>query len=392
MVEEQMGTLAELRQAEAMLQSALAVTASQLDEINADLTLVRSEVVAATTALQAVEARYTTLVAELEHLDWTVGVLEEELDQAEEDLEQRKRLLGQRLAEAYQVQQTSLLEQVIGARSFTDVLANVGAHLRFGNQDAELAAQIQRDERSLEALRRTTAAVRYRTDQVRLEVREQALAIGEQRTRLEAAQEALEALEAETKRIQEEQLSQFREVRESREEAEHLLLLRAATVRLRGQIRAIIDLQVREGVIPERYGRPLIWPLGGRISQEFGCTGFPWEPPLGRCAHFHRGIDIVAPNGTPIKSAGEGVVIFVGYNPYDPPGDRAWIVLVAHAANLITWYGHLQPRIPPGIVEGAKVEEGDVIGWEGSTGRSTGPHLHWMVQLGNKFVNPRLFI
>ncbi|HEV8516120.1 MAG TPA: peptidoglycan DD-metalloendopeptidase family protein, partial [Candidatus Limnocylindrales bacterium] len=385
--------LAELRQAEAMLQSALAVTASQLDEINADLTLVRSEVVAATTALQAVEARYTTLVAELEHLDWTVGVLEEELDQAEEDLEQRKRLLGQRLAEAYQVQQTSLLEQVIGARSFTDVLANVGAHLRFGNQDAELAAQIQRDERSLEALRRTTAAVRYRTDQVRLEVREQALAIGEQRTRLEAAQEALEALEAETKRIQEEQLSQFREVEASREATEQMLLQqRTAQVRLRGEIERLIEEQRQLHRIPSHYNGTLVWPLRGRVTQEFGCTGFPWEPPLGRCAHFHRGIDLVAPRGTDIVSAGDGVVVFVGYNPYDRPGDRAWIVLVAHATNLVTWYGHLQPRIPPGIAEGAHVRAGQVIGWEGNTGHSTGPHLHWGVQLNDRFVNPRLFV
>jgi murein DD-endopeptidase MepM/ murein hydrolase activator NlpD len=385
-------TLNGLRQAEAMLSQALAATAAQLESITADLHVVESEITAASAALKVVETRYAELVAQLDHLDWTVAVLEEELVQAEADLEQRKRQLAQRLGEAYRTQQTSMLEQVFTSDSFTQVLSNVGSHLRFGDQDADLAKGIARDQKALDQLRLATASTRYRTDQMRIEVHEQAIAIADQRARLVSAQDALERFQAETKRIQQEQLAQYRVVKASREQAEELLLLRTATVRLRGEIRKIIDLYVGAGHIPASYTDKLIWPMQGRVSQEFGCTGFPWEPPLGKCAHFHRGIDLVAPNGTAIKSAGDGVVVFVGYNPYDPPGNRAWIVLVAHAENLITWYGHLQPRIPPDIGIGVKVKAGDVIGWEGSTGRSTGPHLHWMVQFESRFVNPRVFV
>ena len=130
--------------------------------------------------------------------------------------------------------------------------------------------------------------------------------------------------------------------------------------------------QLGRGRIPSQYNGSLRWPMSGRVSQEFGCTGFSWEPPLGSCNHFHRGIDIVAPSGTAVHAAGDGVVVFVGYNPWDPPGDRAWIVIIAHSGDLVTWYAHMQARKPSGIFQGARVDAGDVVGWEGNTGNSTG--------------------
>jgi murein DD-endopeptidase MepM/ murein hydrolase activator NlpD len=386
-------TLGELRTAEAKLQSAISQTSAQLTDINADQDVVRKQIAQAEAALAIVVARYQKLLAELAHLDWTLDVLNDQLSQAQDDLLARRRLLAQRLAEAYRVQQTSLLEQVITADSFTDVLAEVSSHLRFGDQDAQLAQQIARDEKALDALRQTTEATRYRTEQVRLEVRRQQLQIEAQRAKLLAAKKQLEILEAATKRLQAQQLASYRRVVRSKAQAERLLLAEGrAQVRLKGEIERLIERQRGYGNIPSQYNGSFAWPLKGRISQEFGCTGFPWEPPLGSCAHFHRGIDLVAPDGTPITSAGAGVVVFVGYNPYDNPADPAWIVLVAHSTNLISWYGHLKPIVPRGIYEGAKVAKGQVIGYEGNTGNSTGPHLHWAVQLDNTFVNPRLFV
>ncbi|MDQ3871331.1 MAG: M23 family metallopeptidase, partial [Chloroflexota bacterium] len=136
----------------------------------------------------------------------------------------------------------------------------------------------------------------------------------------------------------------------------------------------------------------LRWPMRGWVSQEFGCTGFGWEPPLGNCSHFHRGIDIVAPRGTPVRAAAGGSVVFVGYNPYDDPSDPAWIVILSHGDGLSTWYAHLQPIVPAGISGGARVTAGQLIGYEGNTGHSTGAHLHWAVVKNGDFVNPRLYL
>jgi murein DD-endopeptidase MepM/ murein hydrolase activator NlpD len=133
--------------------------------------------------------------------------------------------------------------------------------------------------------------------------------------------------------------------------------------------------------------------MAGDVTQEFGCTGFVYEPPLGNCAHFHTGIDIVAPEYTPIRAAGDGVVLFVGPNPYDPPWARAWIVIIAHSQSLTTWYAHIDASShPPAVSKGQFVQQGQVIAYEGNTGNSTGPHLHWAVELNGSFVNPRLFI
>ncbi|HVA85279.1 MAG TPA: M23 family metallopeptidase, partial [Candidatus Saccharimonadales bacterium] len=73
---------------------------------------------------------------------------------------------------------------------------------------------------------------------------------------------------------------------------------------------------------------------------------------------------------------------------YDP----AWIVIIAHSSSLQTWYAHMQPTYPNGIHAGAPVSAGEVIGYEGNTGHTTGAHLHWAVMLNGQFVNPRLFL
>jgi murein DD-endopeptidase MepM/ murein hydrolase activator NlpD len=392
-IRDQKDALRELRGAEVSLRNALTATANKLDDINTDQAVVRKRINEAAAALAAVEARYAELVAELVHLDWTLGILEGELDQAKADLAQRKRLLAQRVADAYKLQQTSLLEQVLTADSLTDVLAQVGTYLRVGQQDADLAARIERDKVAMAELQRTTDSTRFRTEEVRQEVAVQADTIRDQKARLEAARRRLDKLEAETRRLQEAQLRRFQQIAKSKSAAAALL---RAQVRAQGRLSAEIDRIVRDqlgrGRIPSQYNGSLRWPMSGRVSQEFGCTGFAWEPPLGNCDHFHRGIDIVAPLGTAVHASGDGVVVFVGYNPWDPPGDRAWIVIIAHSADLVTWYAHMQARKPSGIFQGARVDRGDVVGWEGNTGRSTGAHLHWAVQFQEDWSNPRLFL
>ena len=131
--------------------------------------------------------------------------------------------------------------------------------------------------------------------------------------------------------------------------------------------------------------------MGGSLTQNFGCTGFGWEPRLGNCSHFHRGIDLVAPIGTPVRASGSGTVVYIGWN-YADGYDPAWIVVIAHSQSLQTWYAHMSPTRPSGIRAGSRVREGQVIGYEGNTGHSTGAHLHWAVMFGGSFANPRLFL
>lgn len=97
---------------------------------------------------------------------------------------------------------------------------------------------------------------------------------------------------------------------------------------------------------------------------------------------MHRGIDWAAKRGTPILAAGNGVVEAAGRK-----GGYGNYIRIRHANGYKTAYAHLY-RFAEGLKTGAKVRQGQVVGYVGSTGRSTGPHLHYEVLVNNRHVNP----
>lgn len=118
---------------------------------------------------------------------------------------------------------------------------------------------------------------------------------------------------------------------------------------------------------------------GARLSSGFGTRR---HPILGY-AKAHKGVDFAAPTGTPIKAAGDGVVERAG--PYSSFGNY---VRIKHAGGYKTAYAHLS-RFAKGMRAGARVRQGDIIGYVGTTGRSTGPHLHYEVLYKDNQVNPQ---
>jgi murein DD-endopeptidase MepM/ murein hydrolase activator NlpD len=102
----------------------------------------------------------------------------------------------------------------------------------------------------------------------------------------------------------------------------------------------------------------------------------------GRSLEMHDGVDLMAAVGTPVYAAGDGIV--VGAAPNGGYGN--WIE-IEHAGKLTTVYGHLS-AFAPGIVPGTKVNQGELIGFTGSTGRSTGPHLHFEIRVNGRPTNP----
>lgn len=121
---------------------------------------------------------------------------------------------------------------------------------------------------------------------------------------------------------------------------------------------------------------PFVWPVShATIGQPFGPTLSWMEPPYEGYPHFHTGIDLDAPFGSPINAAAVGVVVAVGFDPY---GYGRYVVL-GHAGGLATLYGHLSATQ---VKVGDQITQGQVIGREGSTGNSTGPHLHFEVRSG----------
>jgi murein DD-endopeptidase MepM/ murein hydrolase activator NlpD len=137
------------------------------------------------------------------------------------------------------------------------------------------------------------------------------------------------------------------------------------------------------------YGALLVWPLDGPITQGFGPTGLALEPARcyeGHCyAHFHTGIDIAAPLGTPVRAIAAGQVVIAGRL-----ADGAVVVEIEHKPDVFSLYGHLQPELAVHV--GESVVAGQIVGQVGLTGVTTGPHLHFEIDASGVPIDPLLVL
>lgn len=382
--------IASLNSAQARLQASIAQTRTQLDGITQDLTATKAQVASMVTEVNQVQATYQTLVAQLQALDLQLQGIEAQEAAKKQQLGERKAELADRIRQAYEAGRTSMLEVFLSGASFTDMLADMSMQLDAAQQDQALAEQIAQDRATLESLHETVAQAQSETDTIRQETAVQKQELDLRLADLKKTQAKLAALDQATKAyLASEQADYARSLSNEVQARKAVAAANAARQKLQKKIDQLVAAQFSSGNIPSQYNGTLMWPMVGAMTQDFGCTGFSWEPAYGTCAHYHNGIDIVAPYGTPVRAAGAGRVLYVGWN-YADGSDPAWIVIIAHSSELTTWYGHLQPRYP--VRAGQVVNKGDVIGYEGSTGHSTGAHLHWMVEFNGTFVNPRLFV
>ncbi|MCO6497486.1 MAG: M23 family metallopeptidase [Chitinophagaceae bacterium] len=126
---------------------------------------------------------------------------------------------------------------------------------------------------------------------------------------------------------------------------------------------------------------PLGYPFYGKITSSYGFRDNPFGK---RNVEAHKGLDIRAPMGAPVKAMAKGVVTFAGRN-----GGYGNCIVVKHANGYETLYGHLSKIL---VSKGQQIEIGQQIGKVGSTGRSTGPHLHYEVHRNGKKVNPKSYL
>jgi murein DD-endopeptidase MepM/ murein hydrolase activator NlpD len=388
-IKQQKALIAGLNSSQASLKGRIARTSDQLDGITTDLAATRSQVNAMEVDIAAAGAAYDSLVGEVADLDLQLERISSDETTKKAELGQRKAELAQRIRDAWEAERTSLLETFLSGASFTDMLAEMSTQLDAAEQDRVLAQQIALDRETLLALHETVVATRTQTNTLRQETAVQRQQLDRRMAELEAARAKLVRLEKAAKAALAEQKAQYAKLSADKAKLKKALAATAAAkATLQKKIDQLVASQFNQGNIPSEYNGTLRWPMGGTITQDYGCTGFSWEPPSGSCAHWHAGIDLVAPSGTPVRASAAGRVVYVGWNWADG-NDPAFIVIIAHASNLTTWYAHLQPRYP--VKAGEVVSAGQVIGYEGNTGHSTGAHLHWMVEFNGTFANPRLF-
>jgi murein DD-endopeptidase MepM/ murein hydrolase activator NlpD len=125
---------------------------------------------------------------------------------------------------------------------------------------------------------------------------------------------------------------------------------------------------------------PKGWPVAGRVSSPYGYR----DHPKTGARDFHSGMDIASGPGTPVKATADGIVSFAGWS-----GGSGNLVALEHGLDFSTYYAHNGSLV---VKLGQKVKRGDLIAYVGSTGNSTGPHLHYEVWKKGKALNPLNFI
>jgi murein DD-endopeptidase MepM/ murein hydrolase activator NlpD len=268
----------------------------------------------------------------------------------------------------YMTDGPDVLSFVVGTSSFTDILDNLELLSRIGRQDKEIAAEV-RDARDgvAEARRQTRAA---RADQARVEA-VVASATTEQRgvvTRLVASRDALVAAQREKSSALASIEANQSQIHEEIEDLEAESAALAEQIR-RAQQPSSSGSTSTPPVVPIGNGT-LGWPVSGPVVSGFGM----------RWGRMHEGIDITCSTGTPVRAAGNGTVIWASWR-----GGYGNAVVIDHGGGLATLYAH-NSAFATSV--GQTVVRGQVIAYAGSTGNSSGPHVHFEVRVNGTAVDP----
>jgi murein DD-endopeptidase MepM/ murein hydrolase activator NlpD len=408
----QQAELSALRTQSAQLDDQLAVASAALSQVAAEYDRVAGLLVQVGQQVDAITARLETLNAQIAELDRQLGQLAADIATQTAELKARERLLQDHLRAAYEQSQTSLLEILLSADSLDAASNQVGYLLNVSDQDTALANDIRRMRGELEAKQRSLAAGRADLATARAAARSQADALSRRQAELAGLQARLGELRAsaEQKKVaQADALNRAlvaqgnvqEQLRRSRVAAEaanalvnRLLAQEAARQKAIAEAKARAEQQAQQQAQQNRVSaRGFRWPEASfSVNQEWGPTTFALEPPYTYNGtyypHFHAGIDLGNGCGTPILAAGAGVVAASGQPLM--PFDSGFGVVIDHGGGVVSWYWHMQPVVV--VQPGQQVLPGQLIGYEGMTGLSTGCHVHFAINDNGVWTNPRWYL
>jgi murein DD-endopeptidase MepM/ murein hydrolase activator NlpD len=269
--------------------------------------------------------------------------------------------LNRVLVAAYEADTPDELAFVLSARSFSDLLDGLDYVRTIADYHKRVAEEVSTSKREV-------TIARARTRRVRNSVRSQAQIVG---VRVHQVRELRDELLASKGKLEDtrsrKKASLASLTTDEREEATEIDSLVQVSVELTAKIQAA---QARTTVQRSASAAGLIWPVNAPITSPFG-----W-----RWGRMHTGIDLGAAYGTPIAAAAAGSVIYAGWL-----GGYGNLTVIDHGGGLATAYAH-QSRIA--VSAGESVAQGQIIGYVGSTGHSTGPHLHFEVRVNGQPVDP----
>ena len=334
--------------------------------------------------IQIAEEQLQLVSFQLDETKALSASLASQVDAAGRELAQRQDLYARHLRTTYKQAQISPLEMLLSSSSLTEFASRVQAMVIINRQDQQLANEIRaiRDETAAKASLNEEKAAEMVGLQEQITNQRAALALQKARydQLIRDAQTAIGGTSEVLNQAASNRNAQLNAAaRQNQETANLNKLLQDAEAQYE-QLAALAA--ARSGLGAYTGGKLPIWPLRGTLTSPFGA----------RWGGFHNGLDIANVMYSPIVAAAAGRVTTVG-KPYLASGDTATVVIIAHGNNFSTLYGHLDDRVHPPVVRaGQNVNAGQLIAYEGMTGWTTGPHLHFMTIVNGRAVDPRPYL
>jgi len=298
------------------------------------------------------EEQIAELLEQIEVAEARLAELTEQVLALEQEIFDQNSALNKRLRIMYMTDEQNMISVVLGSENFVDMMSNLEMVRKIHESDKAFLAELEKKLDDLEKKKAEAESIEKSLKQKYSELQEYKDQLDEDRAALAAAQwrvkeirdkaaAEIERLEQESKRIEQE----------------------------------LLNMTSRWG---DYGGGAMAWPVWGPVTSEFG---YRYHPISGRYS-MHTGIDIGAPSGTPVHAAADGIVYFAGWNS----GGYGNLIMIDNGSGIVTMYAHLS-----GFASGTNqiVYRGDIIGYVGSTGNSTGPHLHFEVRVSGTPQNPR---
>jgi murein DD-endopeptidase MepM/ murein hydrolase activator NlpD len=336
------------------------VLSTDISQFSTRIESLQGEISATQTRLDRAQASLDRQKAKLLEVRDQLEVARDRLESLRRELETARKVLAARLVEIYKADAPDALTVVLESDGFGDLLEQAEFLQRISDQDREVTDKVRR----LRDKARDQAV-----ELADLEQREQLAAerILAERDQIAQAQGQLVASRDELASARADKRGVLAQVSEQRGILEDDL---ASLEAEQAKVAAALQGSPAPGPVKQGSGQ-LIWPLSGPVVGAFGEA---------RPGHTHAGIDIAVPEGTPIRAADSGRVALMGY-----VGGYGNYTCIQHTGSLSTCYAHQSSFATS---NGANVSQGQVIGYSGNTGNSTGPHLHFEVRINGTPVDP----
>jgi murein DD-endopeptidase MepM/ murein hydrolase activator NlpD len=340
------------------------VLTSQIATVTSKIEALQDDVDAASARLGELESVLALHQRKLDRLNELYRIQTSKLVFLQHQHQSATERLNQRVVDIYTSDPTSALTVVLEAATFSDMLDELEYLNDISSQDEKIVNEVRAAKLQMQETRNATRSTRR---QVAETTRAVAARTAEQR----AVRDRLAWSQRELATARRDKRSTLAGVREDKDEAlGHMRDLLAQSAQLAARIRSAQGSAVVPGPTGPASAAGLVWPVHGILT-----SGYGW-----RWGRMHEGIDLAVASGTPVVAAASGTVIVAGWM-----GGYGNLVVIDHGNGLATAYGH-NTSVTVGY--GQTVAQGQLIAYSGSTGHSTGPHVHFEVRVNGSPVDP----